>query len=289
MKPISSANNEVMPGSAGFQSQDILLNDGEAAKARAPRAVQSATMIHPAYQREKNPDVTRVLLVDSEALIRCGIRAILEVEPDLDIVGEAENCREAARHAQRLGADVVLLHAQGQITSFIEAIRELVGQSNRPPVRVLILKSACGEPIDQGEILRAGASGLVLKDSGPQELAAAVRVVAAGYELLAPPKTPGIVEEVVAGRFLLSERLNELQELTPREHQVFHLIARGYSNAEIGKDLTLSDSTVKSHVKHLLTKLNLRNRMHAVIYAYECGLIRPGAGLAIQGSSMPQQ
>lgn len=282
-EPTSAVNNEVVPDSVGLQVNEDVLNEGEPAKASASRAVRPAPAIHSSgLVRGTNSDVTRVLLVDSETLVRCGIRAILEVQPDFDIVGEAESCREAARHAQLLDVDVVLVHAQGQTITLVEAIRELVGRSNRTSVRVLILKSAGREPLNQGEMLRAGASGLVLKDSGPQELTAAVRMVAAGYEILAPSTTAGFVEEAISGRLPVSECPSEFQELTAREQQVFNFIVRGYSNAEISENLTLSDSTVKSHVTHLLTKLNLRNRIHATIYAYEYGLIRPGSRLSIQ-------
>lgn len=215
----------------------------------------------------------RILLVSDDALYRCGLRAILEDQPDFEVAGEAPDCRQAQRCLPQLNANVVLLHLRGHgIMS--AAIRVIAGWAVESSVRVLVLTSSCSEPTDEMAALRAGASGLLRNTASPAELAAAVRLVAAGYGLCAQSTINklgtapqiGIAPDAVP---------TEFQHLTTREKQVFHLMAAGSGNAEIAAALTLGESTIKSHVQHILTKLDLPNRLHAVIFAHKHGLVTP--------------
>lgn len=210
---------------------------------------------------------TRVLLVVNDALYRCGLRALLESQPDLEIVGEAHDCCEAAECLRHLDASVVLLDPRGLGTSPVGAIRAL---SCRP---LLVLASPGGEPVMEAAALRAGASGLLLTTAKPEELAAALRVVVAGYLLHLPPTAGRIEGQEEIHETSPDEVPEELQNLTPRERQVFRLMASGFGNAEIARMLSLGESTIKSHVQHLLMKLDIPNRVHAVIYAYQHGLV----------------
>lgn len=210
---------------------------------------------------------TRVLLVVNDALYRCGLRAILESQLDVEVAGEAHDCSDAAERVRHLDPSVVLLDPRGLGISPVAVIRAL---NCRP---LLVLASPGGEPIDETAALRAGASGLLLNTANPGELAASLRVVVAGYTLHLPATTNRIGGRDELDDTSLEEVPEELLSLTPRERQVFRLIASGFGNAEIARMLSLGESTIKSHVQHLLTKLDIPNRVHAVIYAYQHGLV----------------
>jgi DNA-binding NarL/FixJ family response regulator len=223
--------------------------------------------------------MTTVLIADDQALVRVGLRKILEAEPDLGVVGEAADGEEAIGEARRLGPDVVLMDIRMPVLDGIEATRRLV--QAHPGTRVLIL-TTFGLDTYVYEALRAGASGFMLKDAPPEEIAAAVRIVASGEALLAPAVTRAVVEEF-ARRPVPKEPAAlpaVLSELTPREREVLDLLARGLSNPEIWAQLVITEATAKTHVARILQKLGLRDRVQVVIYAYETGLIAPGANIA---------
>jgi DNA-binding NarL/FixJ family response regulator len=219
--------------------------------------------------------VIRVLLVDDQALVRAGFRMILEAEDDLEVVGEAADGTQAIAEARRLRPDVVLMDVRMPELDGIEAARRLVGEGVESKV-VMLTTFDMDEYVY--EALRAGASGFLLKDVPPEQLVAGVRAVASGDALLAPAVTRRVIEEFVR-RPPDSVRAAPagLGELTEREHEVLRQIARGLSNAEIAKELYVSETTVKTHVAHILTKLRLRDRVQAVVFAYESGLVHPGA------------
>jgi DNA-binding NarL/FixJ family response regulator len=212
----------------------------------------------------------RVLLVDDQALMRGGFRMILEAQPDITVVGEAGDGLEAVEEAQRLSPDVVVMDIRMPRCDGVEATRRL------PRHRVLILTTFHHDEYVV-EALRAGASGFLLKDATPEELVNAVRVVAAGDALLAPSVTRQLLHHVVARLpGPAPPRDAALGELTERELEVLRLLARGLSNAEIAASLSVTDATVKTHVSHVLDKLGLRDRVQAVVLAYELGLVNPG-------------
>jgi DNA-binding NarL/FixJ family response regulator len=222
--------------------------------------------------------MTTVLIADDQALVRVGLRKILEAEPDLGVVGEAADGEEAIGEARRLGPDVVLMDIRMPVLDGIEATRRLV--QAHPGTRVLIL-TTFGLDTYVYEALRAGASGFMLKDAPPEEIAAAVRIVASGEALLAPAVTRAVVEEF-ARRPVPKEPAAlpaVLSELTPREREVLDLLARGLSNPEICAQLVITEATAKTHVARILQKLGLRDRVQVVIYAYETGLIAPGTSI----------
>jgi DNA-binding NarL/FixJ family response regulator len=213
----------------------------------------------------------RVLLVDDQALMRGGFRMILEAQPDITVVGEAGDGLEAVVEAERLSPDVVIMDIRMPRCDGVEATRRL------PRHRVLILTTFHHDEYVV-EALRAGASGFLLKDATPEELVNAVRVIAAGDALLSPAVTRQLLDHLVA-------RLPDpsppppnpaLGELTERELEVLRLLARGLSNAEISASLSVTEATVKTHVSHVLDKLGLRDRVQAVVLAYELGLVNPG-------------
>jgi DNA-binding NarL/FixJ family response regulator len=210
----------------------------------------------------------RVVLADDQALIRAGFKAFLEAR-DIQVVGQAADGIEAVEIACHTKPDVVLMDIRMPRLDGVEATRRL------PDQRVLIVTTY---ELDEYviEALRAGAAGFILKDAPPEELVQAVRVVAAGDSLLAPSVTRRLLEQVASRLPAPPARPPELEELTPREHEILLLIARGRSNAEIAQELFLSELTVKTHVSHILNKLNLRDRVQVVILAYEAGLISPG-------------
>jgi DNA-binding NarL/FixJ family response regulator len=213
----------------------------------------------------------RVLLVDDHALVRTGFRMVLDTEPDIEVVGEAGDGRQAVHSARRLEPDVVLMDVRMPELDGIAATREIVGTA-RPP-KVLILTTF---DLDEYvyDSLAAGASGFLLKDVGPDQLTAGIRAVATGDALLAPSVTRRLIDEFVhAGRRRVA-RPAQLDELTPRELEVLELVAQGLSNAEISEALVVEESTIKTHVSRLLAKLGLRDRVQAVILAYESGLVR---------------
>lgn len=211
----------------------------------------------------------KVLIADDQALVRTGFRKILESEPDLEVVGEAGDGGEAVEASLLLGPDVVLMDIRMPRLDGLEATRMLAGKT-----RVLVLTTFdLNEYVY--EALRAGASGFLLKDAPADQLVTAIRVVAAGDALLAPSVTRRLIEEF-ARRPPSNARPEELEALSPRELEVLQLVARGLSNAEIAGELFLGDATVKTHVSRILQKLTLRDRVQAVVLAYESGLMQPG-------------
>ena len=216
----------------------------------------------------------RVMVVDDDALIRKGLHAVLSGDERIEIVEEAEDGRRAVQRARHARPDVVLMDVRMPELDGIAATGELIAE--RPETKVVILTTFETDDYILGA-LRAGASGFLLKRSSPEELVAAVLTVATGDALLSPSVTRRVIDRV-AGQPLVGDRADErMGELTPRERDVFELIAQGLSNREIAAALTVEETTVKSHVKRLLMKLGARDRVHAVILAYESGLVAPGA------------
>ena len=219
-----------------------------------------------------------VLLADDQALVRAGFRMILDAEDGLEVVGEAGDGLQAVAAAVRLRPDVVLMDIRMPELDGIEATRRILAatRSADPPVRVLMLTTFdLNEYVY--EALRAGASGFLLKDTPPQRLADGVRLIAAGEALLAPAITRRLVEEFANHESAAPPPpAPGIDDLTPRELEVFGLIARGRSNGEIAAELFVSGTTVKTHVARVLMKLGLRDRVQAVVLAYESGLITRG-------------
>lgn len=213
-----------------------------------------------------------VLLVDDQDMVRAGFRLLLEAEPDVDVIGEARDGRQAIDETRRLRPDVVLMDIQMPGMDGIEATRELSLADD--PARVMMLTTF--ERDDYVfEALRAGASGFLLKNAPPEDLVEAIHVVAGGDALLAPSITRRVCEQF-ASQGIVPSRVHELDGLTEREREVLVLISRGLSNGEIAQRLFLGEATVKTHVSRTLAKLGLRDRVQAVVMAYETGLVRPG-------------
>jgi len=217
--------------------------------------------------------VIRVLIADDQALVRAGFRAILETQADLEVVGEAQDGTEAVQLAEQLRPDVVLMDIRMPGLDGIEATRRLLREPDAP--RVLMLTT-----FDLDEYLyqamKAGAGGFLLKDAPRDQLVDAVRTVAAGDALLAPALLRRLVEDYISRPAPGAAPPVELDELTAREREVLTLIARGLANAEIAARIFVSEATVRTHVTHILAKLGLRDRVQAVVLAYETGLVRPG-------------
>jgi DNA-binding NarL/FixJ family response regulator len=218
----------------------------------------------------------RVLLVDDQQLVRTGFRMILRDEPGIEVVGEADHGASAVAAVAQLTPDVVVMDIRMPVMDGVEATRRIVAATGAT-TRILVLTTFDADE-NVVEALRAGASGFLLKDVDPDDFVAAVRTVAAGDALLAPSVTRRLLE-TVRDRLPTPEdpRRHRLDELTERELDVFRLVARGLSNREIAERLVLAEPTVKTHVSHALTKLDLRDRAQAVVFAYEAGLVRPGA------------
>jgi DNA-binding NarL/FixJ family response regulator len=217
---------------------------------------------------------TSVLIADDQALVRAGFRAILEHEPDIVVTGEAQDGYDAVDLARRRRPQVVLMDIRMPGLDGIGATQRILAQAGAHPVAVLMLTT-----FDLNEYvydaLRAGASGFLLKDVMPEQLVAAVRIVAAGDALIAPAITKRLIRQFVRSAPAQGPT-GVMSDLTPREREVLHLVARGLSNAEIAAELVVSEATVKTHVTRVLSKLNLRDRVQAVVFAYESGLIAPG-------------
>jgi DNA-binding NarL/FixJ family response regulator len=212
-----------------------------------------------------------VLVADDQALVRAGFRMVLEAEDDIEVVGEAVDGNEAIAEARRLQPDVVLMDVRMPDLDGIEATRRLLATDTSTKV-VMLTTFDMDEYVY--DALRGGASGFLLKDIPPEQLVEAIRAVARGDALLAPAVTRRVIEEFARGREEARSRPG-LDDLTPRELDVLQLIARGLSNAEIANELVVSETTVKTHVAHVLTKLGLRDRVQAVVLAYESGLVHP--------------
>jgi DNA-binding NarL/FixJ family response regulator len=217
----------------------------------------------------------RVLIADDQALVRAGFRMILDAEDDIDVVGEASDGLEAVEAARKLEPDVVLMDIRMPELDGIEATRRVLAANGDSPTRVLMLTT-----FDLNEYvydaLRAGASGFLLKDVPPEQLADGIRVVAGGDALLAPSITRRLIHEFAQAGPPAGPPPPGLDELTTRELEVFKLVARGLSNAEIAAELIVSETTVKTHVARVLMKLGLRDRVQAVVLAYEAGIAVPG-------------
>ena len=213
----------------------------------------------------------RVLIADDQALVRTGFRKILESETDIQVVGEAADGAEAVERTKLLRPDIVLMDIRMPRMDGLEATRRIVSMT-----RVLILTTFDVNEYVY-EALRAGASGFLLKDAQADQLVTGVRVVAGGESLLAPSVTKRLIEQF-ALRPPPSARPEKLAELTERELEILRYVARGMSNAEIAEELVLGHATVKTHVTRILHKLDLRDRVQAVVLAYESGLVQPGAG-----------
>ena len=216
----------------------------------------------------------RVLIADDQSLVRAGLRLVLEGHDDIEVVGEASNGHEAIFSAGRLKPDVVLMDIRMPELDGLAATRRITAEH---PARVLVLTTY---DLDEYvyDALQAGASGFLLKDTPPAQLVDGIRAVASGEALLAPTVTRRLIEEFSRIRPAREARPAALDELTPRELEVLKLLARGLSNAEIAEALVLGDTTIKTHVTHVLSKLNLRDRVQAVVLAYEVGLVTPGRG-----------
>jgi DNA-binding NarL/FixJ family response regulator len=212
----------------------------------------------------------RILVADDQSMVRAGFRMLLADEKEIEVVAEASNGLEAVDKAARFDPTVVLMDIRMPELDGLEATRRILAAD--PSARILVLTTF---DLDEYvyEALRAGASGFVLKDDSPEQLIAAIRTVASGDALLSPTVTKRVIQRFA--RMPLPTPPKELDELSEREQDVFRLVAKGLSNAEIGGELFISETTVKTHVTHILQKLGLRDRVQAVVLAYQSGLLEP--------------
>jgi DNA-binding NarL/FixJ family response regulator len=217
--------------------------------------------------------MTRVLIADDDDLMRSGLAELLSADPSIEVIGEAATGRQAVEQARRLSPDVVLMDVRMPDLDGIAATRELARAA--PPVRVLILTTFENDDYIFGA-LRAGASGFLVKRTRPETLIAAVHTIAAGDSLLSPSVTRRVIDRMAKQPTPDLADQGKLDELTPREREILGLIARGLSNREIATALTVEESTVRTHVKRILAKLELRDRIQIVIFAYETGINQPG-------------
>lgn len=221
----------------------------------------------------------RVLVVDDQAMVRAGFAALLAAQSDIEVVGDASNGVEAVQRSRSLHPDIVLMDVRMPEMDGLEAARQLLdppkGVEHRP--KVLMLTTFDVDDYVY-EALRVGASGFLLKDAPPSDLVAAVRVVHGGDALLAPSVTKRLIEDFARTRPAVRTRAPALNALTAREAEVLTLIARGLSNTEIAAQLVVAEQTVKTHIGRIFTKLDLRDRAQAVVFAYESGLVAAGSG-----------
>ena len=241
----------------------------------APAGRGRLTVHYAALGRRLDDMSVRVLIVDDQSLVRAGFRMILDAEPEIEVVGEAADGLEAVLAARQTEPDVILMDIRMPNVDGLEATRRLLdGRTDGP--RVLILTTF---DLDEYvyEALRAGASGFLLKDTPPEQLVDAIMIVSRGDALLSPSITRRVIEEFVRRPPASARRIPpELEELTAREREMLGLIAKGLSNAEIARAAFVSETTVKTHVAHILMKLRLRDRVQAVVYAYENGVVQAG-------------
>jgi DNA-binding NarL/FixJ family response regulator len=226
--------------------------------------------LDPDSGRERGP--IRVMIVDDDELMRTGLRAVLSSDDGIEVVEEAGDGEQAVRRAKRCRPDVVLMDVRMPRQDGIAATADLLAAA--PESKVVILTTFEEDEYIDGA-LRAGASGFLLKRTSPEELTAAIHRIAAGEALLSPSVTRWVIDQMVSRPIAGASTNPHLAELTPRERQVLELIARGLSNREIATKLVIEETTVKTHVKQVLTKLGVRDRVHAVIAAYEAGIVAP--------------
>lgn len=217
---------------------------------------------------------TRLAIADDEATVRAGLRMLIEAEPDLEVVGEAADGLEVIEVARRTKPDVVLMDIRMPRLDGLSAARRILELDPEPRV---VMLTTFGEDENLYEALRVGTSGFLLKVAPPEQLLEAIRIVAAGDALIDPTVTRRVIE-AFASQPVPPVPPKELEDLTPRELEVLKLMARGLANHEIAGELVLSEATVKTHVKRILMKLGLRDRVQAVVFAYESGIVRPGNG-----------
>jgi DNA-binding NarL/FixJ family response regulator len=217
----------------------------------------------------------RVVIADDQSMVRAGFRSLLQAEPDIDVVAEAADGEQAIAAVRRFKPDVTLMDIRMPNVDGLEATRRIVEAGSA--TRILILTTFdLDEYVYAG--LRAGASGFLLKDASPEQLIAAIHVLVEGEAVLAPSVTRRVVEAFARLPAPQDDLQAALGTLTTREREVLALMARGRSNSELADALVVSEATAKTHVRNVLAKLDLRDRVHAVVFAYECGLVQPGAG-----------